>query len=181
MAEAMAEYGRIRAMLPQAAPMVLLDRVQVREPGRSLRALKTVSGSEPCYQDMPTGLPERRYAYPRSLLLESFGQAAAVLWHSRTGSLADAATVLMFAAARRCRFTGHAYPGDVLRHEVMLDGTFADTGFASGETWVGYRRIASYGSFIAVVRPATVLAAAGPAGLVPAWPSEVDGSVTVRP
>ena len=75
-----AEYGQIRAMLPQAAPMVLLDRVQVLEPGRSLRALKAVSGSEPCYQDVPAGLPERRYAYPRSLLLESFGQAAAVLW-----------------------------------------------------------------------------------------------------
>lgn len=176
-----AEYGQIRAMLPQAAPMVLLDRVQVVEPGRSLRALKAVSGSEPCYQHVPAGLPERRYAYPRSLLLESFGQAAAVLWRSRTGSLADAGTVLMFAAARRCRFTGHAYPGDVLRHEVTLEGSVADTGFATGETWVGDRRIASYGSFIAVIRPATVLGDDSPAGLVPAWPSEVDGRVTVRP
>jgi 3-hydroxyacyl-[acyl-carrier-protein] dehydratase len=153
----MREHAELRAILPQAAPMVLLDRVELVEPGRSLRAYKAVSGSEPCYLDLPAGLPRRRWAYPVSLLLESFGQAAAVLWASRTGRLAGDDEVLMFAAARDCAFPGAAYPGDVVRHEVTLDSTVAGTGFATGASWVGDRLVGSYGSFVAVVRPASVL------------------------
>jgi 3-hydroxyacyl-[acyl-carrier-protein] dehydratase len=151
------EYGQIRSILPQAAPMVLVDRVEWLAPGQALRAIKTISGSEPCYQDLPAGLPKRRYAYPVSLMVESFGQAAALLWHSESGGIADADNVLMFAAARDCRFLGHAYPGDVLRHEVRLEGSVARTGFATGETWVGGRQVAAMGSFIAVLRPAAIL------------------------
>jgi len=43
------EFGDIRAVLPQAPPMVLVDRVEWLEPGRALRATKAISGSEPCY------------------------------------------------------------------------------------------------------------------------------------
>ncbi|KAA2265792.1 beta-hydroxyacyl-ACP dehydratase [Solihabitans fulvus] len=146
------EYGEIRAILPHGPQMVLLDRVEWLDPGRALRAVKAISGGEPCYQRLPAGLPRRGYAYPRSLILESFGQAAAVLWHSLTGRLADQDSLLMFAAARSCRFEGHAYPGEVLRHEVALERCVADTAFATGSTWVGERRIASMGSLIAVVR-----------------------------
>ena len=155
----MTEHGELRHILPHGAPMVLLDRVELVEPGRSLRAVKTISGSEPCYLSLPAGLPRRRWAYPVSLLLESFGQAAAVLWASRAGRLGGADTVLMFAAARDCAFPGQAYPGDLVRHEVTLEHTVADAAFASGSSWVGDRRIASYGSLVAVVRPASVLPA----------------------
>jgi 3-hydroxyacyl-[acyl-carrier-protein] dehydratase len=152
----MLEYPDIRAILPQGAPMVLLDRVEwIR--GHTLRAVKAVSGCEPCYEHLPAGLPRARYAYPVSLMLESFGQAAAVLWHATTGRLADDEHVLMFGAARDCVFEGRAYPGDVLCHEVTLESVVADTGFATGTTWVGGRRIATMGSFIAVRRPAGVL------------------------
>ncbi len=155
----MAEHADLRAILPQAAPMVLLDRVELVEPGRSLRAYKAVSGSEPCYLHLAAGLPARRWAYPVSLLLESFGQAAAVLWSSRTGPLTGEDDVLMFAAARDCAVLGPAYPGDVLRHEVTLDTAVAGTAFASGSTWVGDRCVATVGSFVAVVRPAAGLPA----------------------
>lgn len=158
----MRDHGEIRRVLPQAAPMVLIDRVEWLDPGRALRAVKAISGSEPCYQHLPAGLPRARYAYPASLVLESFGQAAAVLWHSRSGSLVEGDNVLVFAAAHNCRFHGVAYPGDVLRHEVEFERLIADTGFATGETWVGDRRIATMGSFVAALRPASRLAS-GPA------------------
>jgi 3-hydroxyacyl-[acyl-carrier-protein] dehydratase len=154
----MLEYDQIRAILPQGAPMVLLDRVTwIR--GDTLRAVKTVSGSEPCYDHLPAGLPRARYAYPVSLILESFGQAAAVLWHSLTGRLVDEEHVLMFGAALNCAFQSRAYPGDVLCHDVTLERSIADTGFATGTTSVGERRVATMGTFIAVRRPATVLTA----------------------
>ena len=59
----------------------------------------------------------------------------------------------MFVGARNYLFEGVARPGDVLRHEVRLESVVADTAFASGETWVGDRRIATIGSLIATRRP----------------------------
>jgi 3-hydroxyacyl-[acyl-carrier-protein] dehydratase len=156
----MLEYRDIRAILPQGPPAVLLDRVEWIRDG-TLRAVKAISGCEPCYVHLPAGLPPARYAYPWSLMLESFGQAAAVLWHHTTGRLVDDEHVLMFAAARDCVFEGRAYPGDVLCHEVTLENSVADTGFATGTSWVGDRRIATMGSFIAVRRPVAVLHPAG--------------------
>ncbi len=155
----MLDFGQIRAILPQGTPMVLLDRVEWLEAGRSARAIKAISGSEPCYLELAGGLPAQRYAYPFSLMIESFGQAAAVLWLSQDGGMAGPDDLLMFAAARDCRFHGRAYPGDVLRHEVRLESSVAKTGFATGETWVGDRLIATMGSFIAVVRAAASLPA----------------------
>lgn len=149
----MLDYPQIRAILPHGASMVLLDRVDRLVPGRELSAVKAVSGTDPCYAGLPPGLPLARYAYPRSLILESFGQAAAVLWHSTTGACAGPDRLLMFAAARDVRFLAQAYPGDVLRHDVRWEHSVADTGFATGSTWVGGRQIAAMGSFIAVLRP----------------------------
>lgn len=150
-------HGHVRMVLPQAGPMVLIDRVEQIEPGRELHAVKAINGSEPCYERLRGGLPERAYAYPVSLLLESFGQAAAVLWHSRHGQLVDDHSLLMFAAVHECRFHGRAYPGDVVRHEVKLERSIANTGFATGESWVDHHRIATMGTFIAAVRPASML------------------------
>ncbi|HLH57977.1 MAG TPA: hypothetical protein VKV33_02375 [Streptosporangiaceae bacterium] len=147
----MIDYGEIRAMLPHGAAMMLVDRIEWMEPGRALRAVKAISGSEPCYAHLPPGLPRERYSYPVSLMIESFGQAAAVLWHSAAGTPAPG-TLLAFAAARDCRFHGRAYPGDVLRHEVEFEHAVSGTGFARGQIWVGDRRLATIGSVIAVRR-----------------------------
>jgi 3-hydroxyacyl-[acyl-carrier-protein] dehydratase len=155
----MRDYAQIRQILPHGAAMVLVDRVEWIDPGRALRAYKAVSGSELCYQHLPAGLPAERYAYPFSLIIESFGQAAVVLWHSRPDTPVSGNSLLMFAAARNCRLESSAYPGDVLRHEVEFERSIGDTGFARGETWAGDRLVATMGSFIAVARPARLLPA----------------------
>jgi 3-hydroxyacyl-[acyl-carrier-protein] dehydratase len=145
--------AHIRHVLPQRHPMLLVDRVLAREPGRSLRAVKAVSGSDPCYAGLPEGAPPERYAYPRSLLIESFGQSAALLWLDDGEPAAGEGQVLLFAGARQYHFEDDAFPGDVLRHEVRLDSVVAGTAFASGETWVGGRRVAAVAALIAARRP----------------------------
>lgn len=150
----MLEHSGLRAILPQRHPILLLDRVTRLEPGRSVTAIKMISGCEPCYRDVSADAPPESYAFPVSLLVESFGQACAVLW--RTGLTAlerDRPSVLMFAAARNCRFFESAFPGDVLRHEARLENVIGDNAFATGEIWVGPRLVASMGSLIAVSRP----------------------------
>jgi len=153
------EHPAILGLLPVHHPMVLVDRAEAVEPGVAIRAVKTVSGSEPCYRMLPGRLPAQRYAYPGSLILESFGQAAAVLWMQSARAPADGTDeVLMLAALRDCRIEGRAFPGDVLRHTIRLERIKHGNAFLSGETWVDDRRVAALGSLIAVQRPTTLVA-----------------------
>jgi 3-hydroxymyristoyl/3-hydroxydecanoyl-(acyl carrier protein) dehydratase len=146
----------IPALLPQRHPFLLIDRVCGVEPGRMIVAEKAVTATEPCYREQDERWAAGADAYPVCLMLESLGQAAALLWLSGSGPV-DPADVLMFAGVRGYRVTGAAYPGDVLRHVVELAPVRADTAFASGATWVGGRRIATVDTLIAVRRPRSVL------------------------
>ncbi|MEV4200738.1 3-hydroxyacyl-ACP dehydratase FabZ family protein [Micromonospora globbae] len=152
------EHAELRALLPHRYPMLLLDRVEAVEPGVSLEAVKTVTGCEPCYRGIAEGEPADRYAYPASLLIESFGQGAAVLWllSRRPGT----AGLPMFTAARECVLLRPAYPGDVIRHRVRLDQVVDGAAFASGSSWIGDDKVAEFGSMMAVVRPVDAIARA---------------------
>jgi 3-hydroxyacyl-[acyl-carrier-protein] dehydratase len=144
------DHARIRAILPQRYPLLLVDQVLELQPGSFIRTIKAVTATEPCFADTPE---EGLHEYPRSLIIESLGQSSALLWLADHPVSPDDDRVLMFAGARDFRFEGSAYPGDVMRHDVRLDGVVADTAFASGETWVGRRRIATVSAMIATRRP----------------------------
>jgi 3-hydroxyacyl-[acyl-carrier-protein] dehydratase len=148
------DYAQVSRALPHGRAMVLVDRVESMELGVSIVGIKAITGTELCYQDVPDGVALDRCAYPVSLLLESFGQTAALLWlRSNSVRCEDANRVLMFVSARNLKIEGSAFPGDVLSHRAHLEKALDDTVFVSGETWVEDRRIMSVGSMIAVVRP----------------------------
>ncbi|WP_207938753.1 hypothetical protein [Actinomadura darangshiensis] len=146
------EHTAVRAALPQRHPLLLVDRVLESDPGIGLVAVKAVTANEPCYAGVRDGADERAHHYPPSLIIESLGQAAALLWLDGATLPGDGA-VLMFAGARDFSFDGAVLPGDVLRHRVRLDIVVAGTAFATGETWVGHRRVAAVRSLIATRRP----------------------------
>ncbi|MGP0051423.1 MAG: 3-hydroxyacyl-ACP dehydratase FabZ family protein [Solirubrobacteraceae bacterium] len=152
-AAAPADVCAIRALLPHSPPALLIDRVLELDPHRRILATKAVTLAEPCYRGLPRDAPASAYAYPESLLLESFGQAAALLWLlSERGAVAEA-SVLMLVSARECRIEARARPGDILRHDARLEHVVGDNVFVSGETYVADSRIASVGSMMAVLRP----------------------------
>lgn len=155
----------IRATLPQRYPLLLVDRVLLQQPGH-IETIKAVTSTEPCYADVPDDADHADYRYPVSLLIESFGQSAALLWLSEhrtshaegVAAEADATEqTLLFVGARDYEVHGYAYPGDVVRHVVRLERVVADTAFASGESWVGDRKIATVGSLMAARRPTGAL------------------------
>jgi 3-hydroxyacyl-[acyl-carrier-protein] dehydratase len=161
----MIDYSRIQSILPHVHPMVLVDCVVSLEPGASIIAIKAITGSEPCYKEVPAGLRPERYSFPVSLLLESFGQTAAILWLESSKALnLDANQLIMLVAARNCRIEGRAFPGDVLRHIARLDQIVGDNAFVEGETWVGNQRIATIGSMIAAMRPRSIVIGRRPQG-----------------
>jgi 3-hydroxyacyl-[acyl-carrier-protein] dehydratase len=150
----MHDVSHIRGLLPHGHPMLLVDSVVAHDPGRSIEAVKAITICEPCYAGLDPRLPADRYAYPASLLLESFGQAAALLWLLSSNTDGVGATrILMLVAARDCRIEGCAMPGDVVRHVARVDHMLQDNVFVEGESYVGDRRIATIGSMMAVLRP----------------------------
>jgi len=149
----MREHWEVRSLLPQRFPLLLVDRVLELEPGRRISTVKAVSGTDACYAGLPDGAQHWQYRYPYSLIIESFGQSAALLWLDGRQLSPDDDQVLMFVGATDFSFEGNAYPGEVLRHEVRLDSVIADTAFASGEIWVGERRLATVDTLVATRRP----------------------------
>ncbi|MET9922574.1 hypothetical protein ABZZ04_36740 [Streptomyces sp. NPDC006435] len=143
------DYTEILDRLPVRHPMLLVDRVEAFDAGREITTLKAVSGSEPCYRSMADGLPLSRYAYPRALMLESFGQSSILLWLS--SGTTDGVQVA--AAFRNCRFAGEVRPGAVLRHVARIDRMMSDNVFVSGQTWDGDRCVMTVGAMIGSSRP----------------------------
>jgi len=153
----MLDAAQIARLLPHGHPMLLVDRVVALTPGRSIVALKAITVSEPCFRALGPGAPAEHYAFPASLLLESFGQSAALLWlhGDRRGVGGD--ELLMLLLARNCRIEGCAMPGDVLRHAARIEQVVGDHVVVAGETFVGDRRVATVGSMLAGVRKRTAV------------------------
>lgn len=154
----MLEHAEIRRILPHDHPMVLVDRIVSLEPGVSAVGTKAITGGEPCYRSLRAGARPEAFAYPASLLLESFGQTAAILWlkSAHDASVGDD-HVLMLVALRNCRLERAVFPGDVLEHHVKIDATVGENVFVGGESTVGGGRVATIESMMAVVRPRAVL------------------------
>lgn len=157
----MLEHAEIRSILPHGHPMVLVDRMLSVEPGVTAIGSKAITGTEDCYGRIATGAPLEEYRYPVSLLLESFGQTAAILWLKSCGPRMGEESVLVFAGASDCVIKSSAYPGDVLLHLPRLEKATGDAVIVSGEIRVGDRLIATIGSMTAAVRSRSWVLAAG--------------------
>lgn len=133
--------------------MLLIDAVCALEPNTSIIARKCVTGSEACYAGVADNAPLPSFAYPPSLIVESFGQAGALLWLA-SAPPGQSQGVLMFASARDIFFESDAFPGDTLEHHVHLERAIADSVIFSGETRVETRRIARFDWLMAAIRSA---------------------------
>lgn len=149
----MRDHAGVRALLTHRPPILLVDRVEEIEYFDRIVTTKAVSGCEPCYAEMAETDDQRRFAYPRSLMVESFGQSGAVLWlASARHSGRDLAGDPVLAEAGAVRFHRAAYPGDTLRHEARIDRISAGRAYLRGRTLVGGEVAAEYGSVVAALR-----------------------------
>lgn len=153
-------FAQLLDLLPVRPPMVLVDRVVAMEPGKRIEVDKAVTGSELCYPGLAEGLPAERYAYPRSLIIESFGQSAALLWLGTVRqSSRTTGAMPMVGRLRKCSFHGDAFPGDVIRHTVRVDAMVDDNAFMTGESSIGDRTLFRVHSLVAVARTADTITA----------------------
>lgn len=145
----------IQEIIPHRYPFLLLDAVDVLEPGKRVVARKNVTVNEPFFQGHFPGEP----VMPGVLILEALAQAGAVaiLYQEEyRGKIA------YFGGMEHVKFRSMVFPGDVLRLEVEVlkwkggkmgaDGKAAGTsaGMAKGTAWVGDRKAAEAELMVAV-------------------------------
>jgi 3-hydroxyacyl-[acyl-carrier-protein] dehydratase len=148
------DVAAIKRLLPHRYPILLVDRVVEAEPGQSLVAIKAVTANEPCYAGVCDGPGD--YAYPPSLLIESWCQAAGLLMCLETPNpdvLADRVT--LFVGITGLRLSGRVRPGDVLTHHVRLVRAFRSEAMLEGESTVGDEVVLRVEHVVIALRPAT--------------------------
>jgi 3-hydroxyacyl-[acyl-carrier-protein] dehydratase len=148
----------IRARLPHRFPMLLVDRVVDVVPGERLTALKAVTCNEPWYERLGPDSAEEDFAYPASLLVESWCQSAGVLatWDDPNPDVLDG-QVMLFGSMSGVEFHRPVLPGEVLEHRVVLDRRVGDTVLFEGESRCAGAPVMTVGRIVMAFRPAEAL------------------------
>ena len=109
----------VLAHLPQRYPFLMIDRVDLVEPGKRIVAIKAVSANEPYFQGHFPGRP----IMPGVLILEAMAQAAGILVFRTLDAKPDANSVYYYAGIDNARFKKPVLPGDRLEIEVSIVGS----------------------------------------------------------
>ncbi|WP_308378029.1 3-hydroxyacyl-ACP dehydratase [Streptomyces sp. ISL-98] len=146
-------FERIKSTIPHRGQILLVDRATDVVPGVSLTAYKAISGNEPCYAPLGDEAAASDYAYPISLVLESWAQSAVLLsaWEDPNPDVLTGKAALA-GSVNEVAIGGRAYPGDVLEHRVRLVKSVAGTAVLTGETHAGGREVLRVGTFVVTGR-----------------------------
>ncbi|MCX4446064.1 3-hydroxyacyl-ACP dehydratase FabZ family protein [Streptomyces sp. NPDC087866] len=161
----MSGQREIRARLPHRFPMLLVDRLVDVVPGERLTALKAVTCNEPWYEKLGPHHPDEDFAYPPSLLVESWCQAAGVLatWDDPNPDVLQG-QVMLFGAMTGVEFHRPVLPAEVLEHRVRLDRRIDDTLLFEGDSRSAGETVMTVGRIVMTFRPAESLRPAATAG-----------------
>ena len=147
------DHQALKAFNPQRYPLALVDRIVSLDPtaGRAV-AIKAVTATEACFEDIPDDAPFEAMAYPASLMIESFCQTAGPLC-AALGVVDCRSEVMLLASISEVDFLGEVFPGEVMTHEVWITKTFEAAVFVAGETRVDGRICVRYGQIVVTWRP----------------------------
>lgn len=108
------DYKQLREILPQDYPFLLIDKVIDYEKGKSLTAIKNITGNEWAIGENNSELS----IFPETLLIEAAAQAALVIYHvSKIQNVGKKPKYILGKV--KCEFERQAYIGDQLRIEVI--------------------------------------------------------------
>jgi 3-hydroxyacyl-[acyl-carrier-protein] dehydratase len=145
----------IKRLLPHRYPMLLVDRIVEAVPGESLVALKAVTCNEPWYAGLPD---DADHAYPATLLVESWCQAAGVLiCLGEPNPDVLVGKVTLFGSISGLDLVRPVYPGDLVRHEVRLVRAISDAAVLTGVATVDGAPVMNVGSIVIALRAAAAL------------------------
>ena len=108
------DINDIIKVLPHRYPFILIDRIEITEPGERLIALKNMTINEPFFQGHFPGQP----VMPGVLLLEIMAQAGSFLMLSQVED--PLSTNMFFSAVEKTKFRKPIVPGDQLMVHMTL-------------------------------------------------------------
>jgi 3-hydroxyacyl-[acyl-carrier-protein] dehydratase len=106
-------FEEVKAHLKQRFPLLMVDRVLELEPGKSIKALKNVTGNELQFLGH---FPEYSIM-PGTMIIEAIGQSASILFSHTTGKGIEPKEFMALAAVNEMRFLEPVLPG----HTMMID------------------------------------------------------------
>lgn len=127
------DIQEIMQYLPHRFPFLMVDRVELIEPGVRIVAIKNVTINEPFF---PGHFPTRP-VMPGVLILEAMAQTAAILSFKSADTKPDANSVYYFVGIDGARFKKPVGPGDQLRLEVHFQRSIKSIWKYSAKATVG--------------------------------------------
>ena len=128
----------ITALLAHQFPFLLVDRIEILQPGQRVRGLKRITigewWAEGCDHD-------RHVRFPFSLVIEAMAQTSAGLMRDLPGVAVGA--IAYFMGVTNVRLRHAAQPGDALAMELTLRQWRRGLCRAHGVATVGERLVAS--------------------------------------
>lgn len=125
----------IKEIIPHRYPMLLIDRVEELEAGKSIKAKKNVSVNEPFFQ----GHFPHEPVMPGVLIVEAMAQAGALALLSMDEFKGKTA---YFGGIDKAKFRKKVVPGDTLVLEVELTKVRSSAGCGKGIAYVDGKKVA---------------------------------------
>lgn len=139
------EIADIQRILPHRFPFLLLDRILELEPGKSAKALKNVTISEPFFQGHFPSQP----IMPGVLIIEAMAQLGGILLlqqeqvnQADSSSEQKPAKLALLTGVDRARFRKQVVPGDQLILVAEIKKIRGQMGKLTASASVGTQRIA---------------------------------------
>jgi 3-hydroxyacyl-[acyl-carrier-protein] dehydratase len=110
------EFQEVKKHLKQRFPMLMVDRVLELEPGKTIKALKNVTGSEIQF----LGHFPDFAVMPGTLIVEAFGQSASLLFSHDTGLGLQPGEFMVLGAINEMRFLVPVLPGQTMIMDVNI-------------------------------------------------------------
>jgi len=107
------EFQEVRTHLKQRFPFLMVDRVLELEPGKRIKTLKNVTGSEIQF----LGHFPDFAVMPGTLIVEAFGQSASLLFSHSTGLGLTPGEFMVLRVINDMRFLVPVLPG----HTMIID------------------------------------------------------------
>jgi 3-hydroxyacyl-[acyl-carrier-protein] dehydratase len=110
------EFQEVKNHLKQRFPMIMVDRVIELEPGKRIKTLKNVTGSEIQF----LGHFPDFAVMPGTLIVEAFGQSASLLFSHTTGLGLKPGEFMVLGVINEMRFLVPVLPGQTMIMEVNV-------------------------------------------------------------
>ncbi len=136
------DFEKIKELIPQRFPFIMIDKVLELEPGRHAVAVKNVSGNDIFFLGH---FPEKAIM-PGAAIIEAMAQTAIILFATAlplaAGKQQEDKRPLYYFGSVKARFLHPVVPGDQIRITVLNVKSLPNVAYVSADAFVEEKKIA---------------------------------------